>query len=404
MLLAAGLVACGDVEVNTPETASEPENTEAVLKTVRIATFNVSMYREEQGQLITELATGSSDQVGAVAQIIQEVNPDILLLNEFDYDAEGQALKLFQENFLAAEDGVAPYAYSYVVPSNTGISSGVDLDKNDEVVSAPGSREYGGDAFGYGTFEGQYAFAILSRYPIDEENIRSFQNFLWKDMPDNLMPTDWYSAEAQEVLRLSSKNHVDVPVQIDGLTLHVIAAHPTPPTFDGPEDRNGRRNHDEIRLLADYIDPSKGAYLTDDAGNAAGLEVGDAFVIMGDLNADPNDGDSYNSAIRQLTENDLVADTQPMSFGGEAAAREQEGANAKHQTNPAMDTSDFRDKGRFAAGNLRLDYVLPSANLEVVDSAVYWPAKGEKGYDLVGNGYPVVSSDHRLVWIDILLD
>ncbi len=60
------------------------------------------------------------------------------------------------------------------------------------------------------------------------------------------------------MLRLSSKSHWDIPLQIGGAIVHVLTAHPTPPVFDGPEDRNGCRNHDEIRLWSDYIDPSRG--------------------------------------------------------------------------------------------------------------------------------------------------
>jgi hypothetical protein len=101
---------------------------------------------------------------------------------------------------------------------------------------------------------------LLSRFPIDAAAIRSFQLFLWKDMPDNLMADMrdengdlWYPQTVQEKLRLSSKSHWDVPVRINGATVHVLASHPTPPVFDGPEDRNGRRNHDEIRFWADYL-------------------------------------------------------------------------------------------------------------------------------------------------------
>ena len=40
---------------------------------------------------------------------------------------------------------------------------------------------------------------------------------------------------------------------VKGKTFHLLASHPTPPVFDGDEDRNGKRNHDEVRLIADYI-------------------------------------------------------------------------------------------------------------------------------------------------------
>ena len=65
-----------------------------------------------------------------------------------------------------------------------------------------------------------------------------------------------------------------------------------------------------------------------------------------------------------------------------------------HRGHPALDTSDFNDE---YTGNLRLDYLLPSANLEVTACGVFWPAADESGHDLVD------ASDHRLVWMDIRL-
>jgi hypothetical protein len=71
--------------------------------------------------------------------------------------------------------------------------------------------------------------------------------------------------------------------------------------FDGPEDRNGRRNHDEIRFWADYVTPGRtSAYVYDDAGRRGGLEPGALFVIAGDQNSDPLDGDSVPGAAQQL--------------------------------------------------------------------------------------------------------
>ena len=68
--------------------------------------------------------------------------------------------------------------------------------------------------------------------------------------------------------------------------------------FDGPEDRNGTRNHDEIRLWADYVLPSRSGYLYDD--QPPGRAQAGRFVIMGDQNADPFDGDSVAGAAQQL--------------------------------------------------------------------------------------------------------
>lgn len=381
---------------------------------VRFATFNVYLNRPAEGRLADDLASSDDAQARKVAEIIQRVAPDVLLLNEFDYDPAGEGLKRFRENYLEVGwNGASPvfYPYAFLAPSNTGLASGRDLDRNGEVAREPGSREYGGDSFGYGEFPGQYGMAILSKYPIDETRVRTFQTFLWKDMPGALLPDDpttpetedWYDEEARNDFRLSSKSHWDVPVIIDGEIAHVLASHPTPPGFDGDEDRNGRRNHDEIRFWADYIAGED--YVYDDRGEAGGLRRGARFVIMGDLNADPNDGGAAPGAIAQLLDHPLVARAPaPISIGGAAQAALQSGANRAHRGDPAADTADFNDDPDAGPGNLRLDYVLFSrAGFRDAGGGVFWPAPGATHYDLVGPGYPVESSDHRLVWRDLVI-
>jgi hypothetical protein len=378
---------------------------------ISFATFNASLNREEEGQLITDLSTQNNEQARTVAEIIQRVNPDVLLVNEFDYDADGEAAELFQENYLGISQNGVPsveYPFVYLAPSNTGIASGFDLDNNGEIVTNPGADGYGNDALGFGNFPGQFGMVVYSKFPMVEEEVRTFQNFLWKDMPDALLPdnldtpeeADWYSEEELEVFPLSSKSHWDIPIEIDGEIVHVLVSHPTPPVFDGEEDRNGRRNHDEIRLWADYITPGEGDYIYDDAGNFGGLEAGINFVIMGDQNADPFDGDSFNNAINQLLNNSQVnTSVTPSSEGAVDASDRQGGENENHDGNPAFDTADFND-AEGTSGNLRADYVLPSATLEIIDAEVFWPPAGNPLFDLVGD-FPFPSSDHRLVSLEI---
>jgi hypothetical protein len=209
------------------------------------------------------------------------------------------------------------------------------------------------------------------------------------------------------VFRLSSKNHVDVPVLVGGRAVHVLASHPTPPSFDGPEDRNGRRNHDEIRFWADYVTPGATSdYIYDDDGEYGGLPPGSAFVVMGDLNADPaDDGNGLAGAAAQVVEHPLVRDPLPASAGAVEATELQGGTNTTHDGDPALDTADFSD-GPGSGGNLRVDYVLPSRPLQVEDAGVFWPVQADPLFRLTGvydpsftNGFP--SSDHRMVWVDL---
>jgi 3-phytase len=369
----------------------------------RFATFNASLNRNVEGQLIADLSTPANAQARTVAEIIQRTRPEVLLINEFDFDSGNVALGLFQDNYLSvSQNGAAPivYPYRYTAPSNTGIPSGFDFNNNG-VIGGPD------DAFGFGFFPGQFGMAVYSMHPILYSKIRTFQHFLWKDMPGALLPddpatpapADWYSPEELAVFRLSSKSHWDVPIRIDGDTIHFLVSHPTPPVFDGPEDRNGTRNSDEIRLWADYITPGPASfYIYDDAGKRGGLAPYSRFVIAGDQNSDPLDGDSIPGSIQQLLDHPLVnTKMTPASKGAVEAAALQGGANTTHRSNPKFDTADFSDT---APGNLRADYVLPRKSMKIVASAVFWPVQANPLFPLVGV-FPFPSSDHRLVWIDV---
>lgn len=361
---------------------------------IRFATFNVSLYRSKEGELIRDLRGGKNEAARQIAEIIQTVRPDVLLLNEFDYDPDEKTAYLFSAEYLqTSQNGRSPilYPFLFTAPVNTAIPSRQDLDGD-------GKFDGAGDALGFGKYPGQYGMVLFSRFPIELGSVRTFQSFLWKDMPGAHLPVQpasgqpFYSDEVLSILRLSSKSHWDVPLSIGGATVHVLAAHPTPPVFDGPEDRNGCRNYDEIRLWSDYVDPSRGnGYLYDDNGRRGGVEPGARFVILGDYNADPHDGDTLAGAIDQFVKHPLVnQDLIPASPGGEEATRAAGGVHAAHRGPAAQDTANFS-----ASGNLRVDYVLPSRTLGICKSGVFWPKTTEAGGRLVN------ASDHRLVWVDV---
>jgi Endonuclease/Exonuclease/phosphatase family len=388
-------------------------------RTLRFATFNASVNRNVEGQLVEELSNGEDPQLQNVAEIIQRARPDVLLVNEFDFVPDQLAARLFQRNYLSvSQNGARPifFPYRFVAPSNTGIASGKDFDNNGQVVTMPGSGLYGNDAFGFGEFPGKFGMAVFSRLPIDVKRARTFQLFRWKDMPGALLPddpatpapADWYSPDELDVFRLSSKSHWDLPIDVGRRErVHFLVSHPTPPVFDGPEDRNGTRNHDEIRFWADYVTPGAGRYIYDDRGRRGGLGRGRHFVIAGDQNADPFDGDSTEDAILQLLDNPRInTGVTPTSPGGPEQAALQGDANATHVGDPAFDTADFADT---APGNLRADYVLPDRGTRIVGSFVFWPRSDDPLFPLVGvfdpallpDGNGFLSSDHRLVAVDV---
>lgn len=391
--------------------------------TIRVASFNTLLANRGAGSepsdvydpsidpdaLKDDLVGGADSQAQGVAEIIQRINPDIILLNEFDWDVQEAAVTSFKNEYLAvaqsADTTAVSYPYHYVAKSNTGTqpeSEGeADCDFNDstkgcgEVGSANDNPE---DAYGFGYYPGAFGMVVLSKYPIDTAQIRTFRKFLWQDMPANVIPNGWYAADELNIFRVSSKSHWDIPIDINGETVHVLGSHPTPPVFDGDEDRNGRRNYDEIRLWEDYVSKRGGnCYLYDDNNTAGCLGYGQRFVILGDQNADPSNGDSFASAILQLLNNPLVNDSfTPLSQGGAGLTA---GLTA---------TADF---------GLRADYVVPGhAGLNVrMDSCdpdnpalscgIYWPQVGDPKRALTGScsdsGPGCASSDHRLVWMDL---
>ncbi len=389
VLLGISVSSCSSTDAQTGHSATEAP------RVVRFATFNIALNRRQAGDLIRDLEAGRDSRIRGVAEVIQRVRPDVILLNELDHDDQGKSLELFQKNFLMhSQNGQATIAYPHVFvgPVNTGLASPVDMNQDGKVALPD-------DGYGYGGFPGQYGMALLSKFPIDLEQVRTFQTFLWKDMPHAKVPrhedgSAFYPSDVFEKIRLSSKSHWDIPVQVAGTTIHVLSCHPTPPVFDGPEDRNGCRNYDEIRLLADYIS-DQADYLYDDQGRRGGLAVGTPFVIVGDLNADPHDGDSLSRAARQLTESPHVNRAKtPGSRGAVTAATNSGKVNAQHTGDPKWDTGDFNDR---QTGNLRIDYCLPAASLTILDCGVFWPDDSEEGSHLNQ------ASDHHLVWVDIKL-
>lgn len=370
-------------------------------KKLRIATFNVSMealnyipYVKGKAPSVkgNELATAlksNHQQIRNIAEIIQRINPDIILLNEFDRENDShQAIETFLSNYLnkkQQDQKAIQFPYFYQGPVNTGVSTPFDFNNNGKKGQSPS------DTYGFGYFPGHFGMALLSKYPINYDDIRTFQHFKWKDMPNALKPMNpetnkpWYNDEAWNSMRLSSKSHWDIPVVIGNKTLHVLASHPTPPVFDGPEDRNGKRNHDEIRFWNDYITPNNNGYIYDDKGITGGLKNNNAFVIMGDQNASSADGDALKAGITSLLAHPNIQDPMPISKGGKAHSNNN--ANGQHHT---------------AHWRMRADYVLPSKNLiTLLNSGVFWPTPEEDEYRLIKDR--AASSDHRLVWVDINL-
>lgn len=364
------------------------------MTSIRFAVFNI---RELTTEILANTGpdgAGIDSQACAAAEIIGRVRPDVLLICEIDYDYTEPGLPLdlnakrFADHYLAHCSNPIAYPHRFAAPCNTGILSGIDLD-GDGYAAKPadqGEQRFANDCYGWGLYPGQYSMALLSRYPFKREEIRTFQELLWKDFPNSRLPADFYTEAAAKVLRLSSKSHWDVPIDLGGgRTINAWCCHPTPQGFDGAEGRNARRNFDEIRFWQLY---AKGAPFPDDAGVSA-PRAENPFVLLGDLNSAPGEIHPAlgENAIDLVLEHDLFQETGALTVASGALRGRAPGPPSHLERH----TIGHRRTTRF-------DYVLPASGLTVNSGGVFWPSSRE---DLQGAVLAMHASDHRLVWVDI---
>lgn len=315
-------------------------------ETLRIASFHTELSQKGPGLLLRALERDADPDLRAVLETIAEAEADVIVLQGVDWDYRQLALDALQERL---QERGADYPHVFTARPNAGVPSGVDLDGD-------GRTDGPGDSLGWGRFTGQGGMAVLSRFPIAADKIVDLTPLLWRDLPDQNMPywpdgTPFPTSAAQEIWPLSSVNHWALPIVLPGgPPLWLLCFHAAPPVFDGKEDRNGRRNADEIHLWRHVIE------------RRVPTPVSAPFVIAGVANLDPAQGEGRKEAIHGLLNHPQIQDPQPKDDAGQ-----------DH-------TVIWKNVGR-----MRVDYVLPSSDLRVQGTGI-----------LRAN-----SSRHDLVWVDL---
>lgn len=331
---------------------------------LRIAFWNVDLTRAGPGMLLRDLERGRDAHIKAVVAMIVRLSPDILVLDGFDADYRNLALGRLA--LLVRRQG-ADYPYLYSRMPNSGLATGFDLDGDGRTRGA-------GDAQGFGAFPGQRGMAILSRLPILSGKVRDYSALLWRALPGAKMPrwrdgTPFPSAVARTVQRLASRVFWDVPVRMpDGRALHLLVSHASPPGFDGPENRNGLRNRDEIRFWS--------LFLAGKIGRTRPWPAARPFVIAADLNADPRGGQEGVDALRRLLDNALLNDPWSATSGGGGTAP----------------VTVMWPDGALPRG-MRVDYLLPSRALALKGAGIVWPPP--RGVD------EAALPRHRMIWVEV---
>jgi hypothetical protein len=323
---------------------------------LRVATYNPELTRGGPGLVLHALRKRNDPQMMAVVAVLARLDADVMVLTGIDYDF-GQAA--VTELAGALREAGADYPYVLALRPNTGVPTGLDLDGNGQTGEAR-------DAQGFGRFAGSAGMAVLSRLPLGE--VRDFSGLLWRDLPGADLPPDMTDA-AREVQVLSTSGHYEVAVG----ALRLLVWYATPPVFDGPEDRNGRRNKDEALMWLRLLE-----------GGLPWAAPEGPFVILGQSNLDPVDGDGLHQGMAALLGSRAVQDPGPRGTA--------ERQDAGQKGDAALDTA-FYAKG---VGGLRVDVLLPSAGLRVVASGVMWPDDSDPFAATLA-----AASRHRPVWADI---
>lgn len=337
----------------------------ALADTLRIATWHADLSRATPGTTLQRLLAANDPDVAAKVAVIVAVDADIIVLTDIDWDLGLVTLGALADRLAAAG---APYPHRLALQPNRGLRMGLDLD-GDGTTTGPD------DAQGWGPWTGFGGMAILSRLPIDRDAVQDLSALLWRDLPGAIVPP--MPAAQADVQRLSTTGHWIVPVTLpDGGRLTLLPFAATAPVFDGPDDRNGRRNHDEAALWLRLLD-----------GALPLPPPAPPFVVLGHANLDPVDGEGRPAALRALLSDPRLQDPAPRGSHGRS--------EPAHKGNPALDTALFTDP---PLGGLRLGYVLPSAGLVVQASGVLWPPDTTPLAGLLA-----AASRHRPVWVDIAL-
>lgn len=273
--------------------------------------------------------------------LIVEQAPDILLLLDFDHDFEGRALQAFVDLLATAGH---PMPHHLAPTPNAGQITALDLDGDGRLGGA-------GDAQGWGRFTGDGGMVLLSRFSLIPDTLRDHGPFLWRDLPGTRLPQDETGAPVLSdailaVQRLASVAAWEVSVHPpNGPPLGLMAWHAGPPVFGGPHRRNWLRNAAENAFWLARLDGRLGPLPRH------------PYVLLGDSNLDPDRGAGDHAVMRALLGHPALQDPAPRA--AEAPPGVRADATAHWPQGP---------------GALRVDYILPSADLAVTDARLVWPS------------------------------
>ena len=357
---------------------------------VRIAQFNL---REMS---TAKLLDGADEQAGAAAEVIARFAPDIISINELQFDIEGipslgspgapsstqpgtfdggagNAKRLADR--VAAVNAAAAFPHTAITLGNSGFTwAGPTLGNPSFVLR------------GWGDWPGRFNSAILTKFPIAYDKIRVINEFAWDALPGNSIEKmkTAIGTGVPAGFPLFEKGIVVVPVEVaPGALLYMVMHHPVAPAF---EAINPYRHFDELQGLKLFLD-----------GKLPGVEplpAGAKFVLIGDLNADPEDGDSLDGGIEPILSHPALN----VFFPSGAGTKGKNGQYNTYLSGCGKDDGSTVDDPT-TKFQMQLDYVLPSKTFGAAKvGEVFFPDFQAQKADFQ---LACKASDHRLVYVDV---
>lgn len=278
---------------------------------------------------IKELTTGKlvdaqNAQLNMATRIIRGLGPDLLSINEVQYDlpdvpttglpGTGDNMKRLVERtgLTSGMADASPWSYA-LAPANTGKRA---LRKPDGSYATdpngPGAAGLA-DVISFGTFPGQYSTGFATRLSIERRTVHT--DLKWADWDASLelgtltLPND---QPAPADMELFDKNFNDTTVLLEGRTAHFITFHTVPAFgFGGSAALNIARNKAQLEFLEWYLlgecDPENSQSAVKRCETSIRpLVDGTPFIAVGDLNVNWGTPDGGAEALQRMLTSDRV--------------------------------------------------------------------------------------------------
>ncbi len=267
----------------------------ACANTIKIVHYNI---KEMDSTKIQKGLRGENEQLNFAKNIVKNLNPDILSLNEIQFDFPNIPTKDFKSKgknvHYLAEIFDMSFESTAFFPANTGMLSRA---KNGKYILHPTQedREKYADLVNFGMFPGQYSMAGIFKYPLIE--VKNFKRLPWRVFNRKIDLTPYADANGKPLpknMSLFDKNFTVATLNIEGKEVHIVLFHTVPAFgFGNPKTPNFERNRDQIQFLKWYLTAKKMKFGIQPIG-------GKTFIAMGDWNVDPESKNPGAKVLKSL--------------------------------------------------------------------------------------------------------